>query len=77
MEQFSSYFISVWFLENTEVCTRSMVKYGPADSRSHCGQHIWETKTLVRPPRLWFGGSAPQASDHRLCRPGPSCSKAG
>ena len=42
-----------------------MVKNGPADSRSPCGQHIWETEVLVRPPRLWPGGPAPQVSNQR------------
>ena len=48
---------------------RPMVKYGPADLRLPCGQHIWETETLVRPPRLWLRGSASQASDQRWLRP--------
>ena len=52
---------------------RPMVKYGPADSSSLCGQHIWENETLVRPPRqqprLWVSGSASQASDQRWRRP--------
>ena len=31
--------------------------------------HIWETETLPRPPPLWLGGSASQASDQRWRRP--------
>ena len=46
-----------------------MVKYGPADSRSPCGRHIWETEVLVKPPRLWPGGPAPQVSNQRWRRP--------
>ena len=45
-----------------------MVKYGPAGGRGH-PVHILETETLLRPPCLWLGGSAPQASDQRWRRP--------
>ena len=37
-------FISVFNLENIEVCAAKVHgKCGPADSRSPCSQHIWET----------------------------------
>ena len=40
---------------------RPMVKYGPAGGRGH-RVHILETETLLRPPCLWLGGSAPQST---------------
>ena len=41
---------------------RPMVKYGLADQVSLC-------MTLLKPPRLWLGGLAPQATDQRWRRP--------
>ena len=45
------------FLENVEVC-----------AKAH-GQMVSLCMTLLKPPRLWLGGLAPQATDQRWRRP--------